>query len=201
MRASSSAILRSSASRRRASASACARALRSSSVSVRRITPEAFGAAGAGRGWVQEQVPGRRRRASAPAVRPGYRFRSGLAPGAAFDLFDHNGLAAAVAEALAHDALLDAAPLKGQRFGACTQLFAGIFGRLGHSLPFLSVTQSQSPPGRIRRRHDGLGMLIAGPKPFQAPTSGQKGFAGRAGEQGCMYHIWTVQCQIQLGRG
>ena len=43
MRASSSAILRSSASRRRASASACARALRSSSVKVRSTTPEGLG--------------------------------------------------------------------------------------------------------------------------------------------------------------
>ncbi len=43
-------------------------------------------------------------------------------------------------------------------------------------------------------------MLVAGPKPFKAPTTRQKGFAYRAGEQGCMYHIWAVQCQIQLCR-
>ncbi len=42
-RASSSAILRSSASRTRESASACARALRSSSVNVRSTTPDGFG--------------------------------------------------------------------------------------------------------------------------------------------------------------
>ena len=55
--ASSSAILRSSASRRRASPSACARRLRSSSVSVCSTTPDGLGA-GARRG----RSPARRRR-------------------------------------------------------------------------------------------------------------------------------------------
>ena len=43
-------------------------------------------------------------------------------------------------------------------------------------------------------------VLIAGPKPFKAPAARQESFACRTGEQGSMYHICAVQCQIQLRR-
>jgi hypothetical protein len=44
-------------------------------------------------------------------------------------------------------------------------------------------------------------VLTAGPKPLKAPAARQEGFARGTGEQGSMYHIWAVQCQIQLRRG
>ena len=101
--------------------------------------------------------------------------------GAALDLLDDDGLAAAVAEALAHDALLDAATLERQRLGrGYAQLFAGIFGRLGHSYPVsirtvfigrqLSAARHGSGfrPGspvrnRSRRRKRAKNVSLAGP--------------------------------------
>ena len=41
----------------------------------------------------------------------------------------------------------------------------------------------------------------AGSKPFKAPRTREKGLARPPGQQGCMYHIWAAQCQIQLRRG
>ena len=67
-------------------------------------------------------------------------------------------------------------------------------------IPIRFCTHSSSA-GSFRRSHCGPIVLIAGAKPLQAPTTRQKGLAHRAGEQGCMYHIWAVQCQIQLRRG
>ena len=66
------------------------------------------------------------------------RDRLGLAvartAGAAFHLLDDDRLAATMAEALAHDALLDAAALQGQRLRRTyAQLLAAILGRLSHT--------------------------------------------------------------------
>ena len=116
-----------------------ARALRSSSVSVRSTTPEAFGAAAGAAVREPAAAAGalagaRRRRAHDRARRraPAWPRRT---DDAALDLLDHDRLAAAVAEALAHDALLDAAALERQRLGrGHAQLLAAIFGRLSHSL-------------------------------------------------------------------
>src|SRR5262249_57722265 len=105
--------------------------------------------------------------------------------------------AATMAEALAHDALLDAAALERQRLRrGHAQLFAGILGRLSHTLPFLYAFNSLA--GQLRRSLSGLRGRVAPPQPFQPPATRQNTFARRPGEQRCMYHIWAVQCQIQL---
>ena len=121
IRASSSAILRSSASRRRASPSACARASRSSSVRVRSTTPDGL-VAGRGVGAGAARPPCRgarpcRRRGRLPAGAAAGAAASALAPCRAcgFHLFDDHRLGAAMAETLAHHALLDAAPFQRQR--------------------------------------------------------------------------------------
>ena len=67
-------------------------------------------------------------------------FRLGLAGAGdtALYLLDDDRLAATMAEALAHHALLDAATLERQRLRrGHAQLFAGILGRLSHTHPFL----------------------------------------------------------------
>ena len=136
------------------------------------------------------------RRGAARARPAPARLRLRLArPGdAALHLLDNDRLAAAMAEALAHDALLDAAALERQRLGrGDAQLLAAIFVRLSHSR---SCLRPVSP----RRSISGLMLLIAGAKPLQAPATREKSFARRSGKQGCMYHIWAVQCQIQLRR-
>ena len=151
MRASSSAILRSSASRSRASPSARARAVRSSSVSVRSTTPDGFGAgagagaaaAGAAAGAAALPAAGRAR------WRRSCR-RGGLAVHAALHLLDHHRLGAAVTEALAHDALLDAASLQRQGLrGVHAQLlFPSLFRRFGHYSLILGRRQRRLPRTR-----------------------------------------------------
>ena len=62
---------------------------------------------------------------------------------AALYLLDDDRLAATMAEALAHDTLLDAATLERQRLRrGHAQLFAGILGRLSHTHPFLYAFSS-----------------------------------------------------------
>src|ERR1700724_2834344 len=88
-------------------------------------------------------------RCCAPFGSHGLRFALGGAD-AAFDLFDDDGLAAAMAEALAHDALLDAAALERQRLRrAYAQLVTAILVRLGHPYPFLNASISRA--GLARR--------------------------------------------------
>jgi hypothetical protein len=41
---------------------------------------------------------------------------------------------------------------------------------------------------------------FAGPETVKARAARNKSLGGRPGKQGCMYHIWPPQCQIQLGR-
>ena len=41
----------------------------------------------------------------------------------------------------------------------------------------------------------------SGPEIPQTRGARKKSLASRPGKQGCMYHIWSVQCQIQLGTG
>ena len=136
----------------------------------------------------------RRRRGTALDRRRRLRLRLARTD-AALHLFDNDRFAAAMAEALAHDALFDAAALERQRLGrGDAQLLAAIFVRLSH-------TRSYLRPVLPRRSLSGLMLLIAGAKPLQAPATRQKGFARRSGEQGSMYHIWAAQCQIQLRRG
>src|SRR5262249_52222331 len=80
--------------------------------------------------------------------------------GAALHLFDNDRFAPTVAEALAHDALLDAAALERQRLGRSdAQLLAAIFIRLSH-------TRSYLRPVLPRRSLSGLMVLIAGAKPL-----------------------------------
>ena len=71
-------------------------------------------------------------------------------------LFDDNRLAASVAEALAHHALLDAAALQRQRLRRTyAQLFAGAFGRLSHTLPFLYAFKSSAGVNPAQHRQPG----------------------------------------------
>src|SRR5579863_6281605 len=208
MRASSSAILRSSASRRRASASACARALRSSSVRVRNTTPDAFGAAAAAEAATAEAAGG----AAAGdllvvLVRFGVALRSDGATGSGLVSPPTRRLTFSTTTALLRPWL------KLWRTTPCStppRFNVSVFVELTLSfsplflvvsvIPIRFCTRSSSA-GSFRPSHSGPIVLIAGAKPLQAPTTRQKGLAYRAGEQGCMYHIWAVQCQIQLRRG
>ena len=138
-------------------------------------------------------------------------------------LHDHR-LAAAVAEALTHDSLLDAA-FERQRLGRidAQRLFAGIL-RFSHSspsperdawiqrfsrqsapmkptrLPFRQLG-SPGPCWHLRRSRGAVSILRnAGPEAFEAATARKKAVAGPVREQGSMYHICPAQCQIQLRR-
>jgi hypothetical protein len=42
---------------------------------------------------------------------------------------------------------------------------------------------------------------VTGPEPLKTPKTRQKRVARGSGKQGCMYHIWAPECQIQLRRG
>ena len=113
--------------------------------------------------------------------------RSALAsPGdAALDLLDHDRLGAAVAEALAHDALLDAA-----RFSV--KVLVGV--TLSFFSPVFSVVSVIPIPilGRVQRRFVATASRSpgsTGPEALEAANARQERLARGAGEQGCMYHI------------
>src|SRR4030095_8962354 len=137
--ASSSALLRSSASRRPASLSARARAFCSSSVRLRNTMPPDGLGAGGDVVWVVAAAAGAAvlpvvARLAGAGVGP-----SGLARGGAraFYFSPHTLLGAAMSEALAHHALLDAPPFQGQGLarGDAQLLFASFFRRFSHSNP------------------------------------------------------------------
>ena len=161
--ASSSAILRSSASRRRASPSAWARRLCSSSVSVRSTTPDAFGggAAGAAAGAGAARLGrGRGGRGALGDRRRGRGRRRGLglavgAEGAALlDLDDHL-LAAAMAEALAHHAGLGARLERQRRLSDAQRLAVrglGVSHSVLESCQFRSRPVPPWPVSPVRKR-------------------------------------------------
>src|SRR5262245_43659417 len=176
MRASSSAILRSSASRRRASPSACARRLRSSSVSVCSTTPDDFGGGvgvGVGAGA-----------AAAPAAPfPG----AGRLPVA--------GVAAGAGSALA---VLPGARLR--TFSTTTALvrpWLKLWRTTPVSLPRgLSVSVLDevilsflSPVFSVVSAIPFPFLGLFGPKSFQAPQARQNCLAFGTGKQRSMYHI------------
>ena len=188
--ASSSAILRSSASRRRASPSAWARRLRSSSVSVRSTTPDAFGAgaagAGAAAGAAAAWPPARRaRRAWRPA--PPARRRRRRAPRACRRRRAVRRFLTSTTTCLLRPWLklwrTTPVSVRGlsdsvdfcRRSASCRQ---GSW-----SQPFRS--RILSVPLRPRPLSPGL----AGPKALQARKTRQKRVTRRPGKQGCMYHI------------
>ena len=190
-RASSSAILRSSASRTWASASACARALRSSSVSVRSTTPDGFergaaaGAAGAGPGAARPCGRGAAfgRRPASAALRLD-RLRLARTDGAALHLLDHDLLGAAVAEALAHHARLDAR-------GFSVKVLVGrplrSFRRCSSYQSFTILVLGVYGPRRARRPLSAAA-VVAEPVKAAASAPGTVSLAG-PGEQRSMYHI------------
>src|SRR5262252_5031142 len=143
------------------------------------------GGGGSGRG-------GRRRRRG----RVGLRSRRH----AAFHLLDDDRLGAAVAETLAHDALLDPAPFEGQGLarGHAELLFASLFRRFSHSNLNSRVSRRVSSCSSVARLGRVAGTtpvdtrrtrLRAGPKIVKARGARQKRLAFGTGEQGCMYHI------------
>ena len=110
---------------------------------------------------------------------------------AAFDLLDHDLLAAAMAEALTHDARLRAR-LQAQFAAGHAQLLLARVLRFAHS-----VLIPRAPPLGACVHNPRLG-LVSGPKALVAPCASEKRLGPRPRKQGCMYHIWAVQCQIQL---
>src|SRR6516162_2786048 len=161
------------------------------------------GGGGSGRGGRR----GRRRRGGlggggALGSRPGRRGRVGLRSRrhAAFHLLDDDRLGAAVAETLAHDALLDPAPFEGQGLARAHAelLFASLFRRFSHSNLNSRVSRRGSSCSCVARLGRVAGMtpaatrrtrLRAGPKIVKARGARQKPLAFGTGEQGCMYHI------------
>src|ERR1700726_509568 len=167
--ASSSARRRSSMSRTFASASALARAERSSSVSVRSTTPELLrGGAGGAAGRASGALAG----AAGAALATGGSGACGFGGGgpatnpAFAALFDHHLLGPAMAEALAHGARLDAR-LERQGLGRDTKCLVGRRFRIDHSLVLIlfkscvsapSVSANSWPHGRLSRRHPPSGI-------------------------------------------
>src|SRR5215831_813855 len=156
------------------------------------------GCRGRGRRWCRDLG---RRRAFGGSGRCGD-IGFGSRRDAAFHLFHDDRLGAAMAEALAHHALLDAPPFQGQGLarGDAQLLFTSLFRRFGHSKPdYLGVRPVSLPILYVGR------LAVAAPfrrgtRPETRETrcARQKRLAFGTGEQGCMYHIWPPQCQIQL---
>ena len=212
-RASSSARSRSSVSRSRASASAWARALRSSSVSVRSTTPDDFGDAAA--------APRRGGGASAPpwpgagaAARLGAAARSGAAatgsalaspgPMRRFTFSTTTALLRPWLKLWRTTPCSTPPRLSVSVFVGVTLSFSPVFfvvSAIRYPVPYAPIVAAGS--ARVGPAGPTWAILaqIAGPKPFQAPQTRQKRVARGPGEQGCMYHIWAAQCQIQLRRG
>ena len=189
--ASSSAILRSSASRRRASPSAWARRLRSSSVSVRSTTPDGLGGGGA----AGAAVAG----AAQPRLGPRGGRRARLAAGAA-------GAAAAGAAASG----LPSPPTTRRFLTSTTTCLLRPWLKLWRTTPVsarglsdsvFAPTLSVFSPGvlvsaipvlescQFRTRRLAALARLAGPKALQARKTRQKRVACGPGKQGCMYHI------------
>src|SRR5215831_6616786 len=120
---------------------------------------------------------------------------------AAFHLFDDHRLGAAMAETLAHHALLDPAPFEGQGLARANAelLFASLFRRFSHSNPNSRVSRRISTCSCVARRLGRVAgvtsadtrrtRLRAGPKIVKARGARQERLAFGTGEQGCMYHI------------
>src|ERR1700678_4481742 len=182
---------RSSRSRIFASASALARAERSSSVSVRSTTPElpraGFGG-GAGRGigaLTRARLADHRLRCVRCIACGRIAADAALAP-----LFDHDLLGAAMAEALAHGALLDAR-LERQGLGRDTQCLVARRFRINHSAVLILLRCAcphslyRQLPGRIA----GYLAVVRHPVSNQDLAARQECLARRACEQRSMYHI------------
>src|SRR5215831_1338566 len=136
--------------------------------------------------------------------RRGRRRRGGLGGGGALGSRrrrrGRDRLRAAVAETLAHDALLDPAPFEGQGLARAHAelLFASLFRRFSHSNLNSRVSRRVSSCSCVARLGRVAGMtpaatrrtrLRAGPKIVKARGARQKPLAFGTGEQGCMYHI------------
>ena len=130
------------------------------------------------------RAPAWRRRRAGPARRPWPRLACG------FCLLDHDRLGAAVAEALAHDALLDAAPLRVSVLpGDAQLLFASLFRRFSHSDPNSGFAALFRIPGRRPSRPATGRIPTAAARKRRGAQRARKRLAFGAGKQGCMYHI------------
>ena len=129
---------------------------------------------------------------------------------AALHLLDHHRLAAAVGKALAHRALLDRALQMQRRLrrrGAQSLVAAVV--RFAHaSFPksrlVVGLIERTGLRPRRRRREAAAGVeAVASPVRYCVKTLRlrEKGRAGLARDERCMYHICPPQCQIQLARG